>query len=140
MDHDLKVPHGTTNWFAMVGKVMMEAAGQATLAPDLHICLLERYTDGVEISPGLVSGLRFEIIGGKPRFSLGARADEKGDITVEVTTAASRTLNTLYAADPLFQAALVELHGNGQLRIEGDMARLGDWFSVVHDRIVDRTA
>jgi hypothetical protein len=133
------IPHGTLQWFEMVGKVMVDAATQAGLAPDCNISLLERYIDAVELSPGLVQGLRFDIIDGKPAFRLGAGADERGDITVEVTKAASYALNTLRSDDPHFHAAFTTLQASGQLKIGGDLSQLGSWFSAVHDQIVDRT-
>ena len=135
----MKVPHGTTAWFEMVGAVMEDAATQAALPSDFNICLVERYTDGVDLGAGLAQGLRFEIIGGKPSFRPGARADERADVTVEVTVAASRQLNTLHGDDPRFAIALADLQRTGQLNIDGDLARLGDWFGAVHDRIVHRT-
>lgn len=124
----------------MVGTVLEDAATHARLPPDFNVCMVERYTDGIELSPGLLQGLRFEIIGGKPSFRLGAGRDERGDITIEVTKAASHTLNTLRGADPDFRAALADLQANGELKVDGDLSRLGSWFSVVHDRIVDRTS
>lgn len=123
----------------MVGKVLVDAAMQAGLPPECNVRLVERYIDGIELSPGLVQGLRFDIINGKPAFQLGARRDERGDITVEVTKAASYTLNTLRSDDPHFHAAFVNLQAASELKIDGDLSQLGSWFSAVHDRIVDRT-
>lgn len=34
---------------------------------------------------------------------------------------------------------LMRLHAEGAMGIEGDPARLGDWFAAVHDPIVART-
>ena len=135
----MKVQHGTTAWFEMVGTLMTEAALQARLPPDFHVCLVERYIDGVDLGAGLVQGLRFEIVGGKPSFRLGVRRQERADITVEVSVAASRELNTLYSADPDFHAAFAKSQSDGELKLDGDLALLGDWFGAVHDRIVDRT-
>lgn len=140
MTADMKVPHGTVAWFEMVGTLMVEAAAQAKLPSDFNICLVERYIDGDEMKPGYVQGLRFEITGGQPSFSLGALRDERGNITVEVTAAASYRLNTLYGADPSFRTTVTDLQANGKLRMDGDFTRLGGWFSTVHDRIVDRTS
>lgn len=109
------------------------------LLMDVNVSLVERYTDGIELDNGLVQGLRFEITGGRPSFRPGSRRDEQGDVTVEVTTAASRTLNTLYGADARFSAALANLRANGEFKVDGDLEPLGDWFLAVHDRIVDRT-
>jgi hypothetical protein len=139
MTANMKVPHGTTEWFDMVGTVLMDAATQVGLLPDHNVRLVERYTDGIELSPGLIQGLRFEIVDGKPSFRLGARLDECGDVTVGVTKAASYTLNTLRSDDPHFHAALANLQANGEFKVDGDLSQLGSWFSVVHDRIVDQT-
>lgn len=136
---DTRILHGTPEWFNMVGAVMMDAARQAELRPGLSVSLVERYTDGAELGPGLFQGLRFEIAGGKPRFRLGVQPDERGDITVEVTKAASYALNTLRGDDPLFHVAFAAVQANGELKVDGDLAQLGTWFSVVHDRIVAKT-
>ena len=138
MDGDAKLAHGTAAWFRMVGSAMRDAALQAGL-PDTGVSLVERYTDGVELAPGLVQGLRFEIADGRPAFRVGARPDESADIVIEVTKAASRRLNTLYGADPAFQAAFAGFQRSGALKVTGALSRLGDWFGAVHDRIVDRT-
>ena len=140
MEAAAKIPHATTAWFAMVGRVMEQAALHAGLPPDLNVSLVERYTDGSEAGPGLMQGLRFEIIGGRPTFRQGVRHGERGDITVEVTTSASRRLNTLYGADPAFSAAFAELQASGELKVDGDLSALGSWFETVHDGIVDRTS
>ncbi|USX25933.1 hypothetical protein NHH73_25750 [Oxalobacteraceae bacterium OTU3CINTB1] len=135
----MKILHGTTAWFDMVGALMKDAAAQAALPADFNVSLVERYTDGVQLGAGLAQGLRFEIVGGKPSFRLGAGPNEQADITVEVTVAGSRQLNTLHGADPRFSAALAKLQSTGQLKIDGDLARLGGWFDGVHDQIVQRT-
>lgn len=135
----MKILHGTTAWFEMVGALMKDAASRAALPADFNIGLVERYTDGVDLGGGLVQGMRFEIVRGEPSFRLGAEPNEQANITVEVTMAGSRQLNTLYGDDPRFSAALAHLQGTGQLKIDGDLARLGEWFSAVHDQIVHRT-
>ena len=135
----MQIRHGTAAWFAMVGGVMRDAALQAALPSDFRLGLVERYTDGSPLGPGLVQGLRFDIAGGAPAFRIGALANETADITIEVTSAASHALNRLYAADPAYGAALAAFQASGALRIEGDLARLGAWFGAVHDRIVART-
>jgi len=132
--------HGSEAWFRMAGTLMCEAAAAAGLPPGTRLSLVERYTDGTVFADGLVQGLRFEIADGKPSFRIGSGRDERADITVEVTAAASRELNALYSADPRYPAATARLLGSGALRVDGDMARLGAWFDAVHDRIVDRTA
>lgn len=140
MTANIKVRHGTTAWFDMVGTVLMDAATRAELPSDHNVSLVERYTDGDKLGTGLVQGLRFEIIGGEPSFRNGAGRDERGDITVDVTKAASYVLNTLRGDDPEFHAALAALQADGQMKIDGDLSRLGSWFGVVHDRIVEQTS
>jgi hypothetical protein len=135
----VKIPHGTPAWFDMVGTFMMDAAAQAKLTPDVNISLVEHYIDGAKLDKGLIQGLRFEIIGGRPSFRPGARDGEQGDITIKVSLAASHTLNTLYGDDPRFLAAFASLLADGEFELVGDLARLGPWFSNVHDKIVDRT-
>lgn len=61
-------------------------------------------------------------------------------MTIDVTAAASRALNTTPGDDPRFAALLADLQARGVLTIDGDLARLGAWFGAVHDRIVERTA
>jgi hypothetical protein len=60
-------------------------------------------------------------------------------LRLEVTTAAAHRLNTWYAADPEFHMALADLQAHGEFKIDGELAQLGNWFSTVHDQIVDRT-
>jgi hypothetical protein len=136
----MKVAHGTTAWFSMAGSLMCEAASRAALSPALNVSLVERYTNGIELSDGRVQGLRFDIIGGKPSFRVGACHDEVADITVEISAEASRALNSLYGTDPNFGLAFARFQSTGELRIDGDFARLGAWFNSVHDPIVERTA
>jgi hypothetical protein len=135
-----RLAHGSAAWFQMAGALMCEAAAAAGLPPGARVSLIERYIDGAEFADGLVQGLRFDIEDGKPSFRVGARRGERADITVEVTAAASRELNSLYSTDPRYRAASARLLGSGALRVDGDMARLGAWFDAVHDLIVDRTA
>lgn len=140
MSTEAKVPHGSNEWFDMVGTIMVEAAAKAKLPPDFNVSLVERYTDGVEIRPGFLQGLRFEINGGRPTFRAGATHDERGDITVEVTVADSHALNTLRSEDPQFFETFSRLQSSAEFKIDGDLSTLGSWFNVVHDRIVERTA
>ena len=135
-----RLAHGSAAWFEMAGRLMCEAAARAGLPPDLKLSLVERYIDGVELADGLVQGLRFDIAGGEATFRVGARPAERADITVEVTAAASRELNSLYSADPRYAAATARLTRGGALRVDGDPSRLGAWFGAVHDPIVDHTA
>jgi hypothetical protein len=135
-----RLPHGTAAWFQMVGTLMCEAAMQAGLPADFDVSLVEWYTDGIQFQDGLTQGLRLDIRGGKPSYRVGALPGERADVTVEVTAAASRELNSLYGADPRFQSALARLQGSGDMKIDGDLGRLGDWFAQVHDPIVERTA
>ncbi len=134
-----KLRQGTTAWFEMVGTLMSEAASQSGLAPDLNVSLVERYTDGVEISECLVQGLRFDLCNGTPSFRVGVRRDERADITIEITAAAARAVNLLYDADPQYLDVLDKLLSTGEMRVDGDALRLGGWLKIVHDPIVDRT-
>jgi hypothetical protein len=140
MRSNTKVSNGTAAWFDMAGSLMCKAASQAALSPEMKLSLVERYTDGIELSDGVVQGLRFDIVGGKPSFRVGARPTEVADITVEISAKASRTLNSLYSADPEFGLAFARFQKSGELRIDGDFARLGSWFNPVHDQIVESTS
>jgi hypothetical protein len=139
MTTDAKVRQGTTAWFEMVGRLMRAAASRSGLSPELNVSLVERYTDGIELSEGLVQGIRFDILGGKPSFRVGARPDERADVTVEVTAAAARELNTLRSTDPSYQAARDKFLRTGEMRVDGDPSRMGSWLDATHDPIVDRT-
>ncbi|NII53908.1 hypothetical protein [Luteibacter sp. SG786] len=134
-----KLRHGTEAWFEMVGNLMCEAALRGGLAPDTNVSLVERYTDGATLSEGLVQGLRFDIVDGVPSFRAGARPDERGDITIEITTAAAKSLNLLLSADPAYGAAADRFMQSGAMRVHGDLSRLGAWLQYVHDPIVART-
>ncbi|MGJ9418731.1 hypothetical protein ACHAC9_13335 [Massilia sp. CMS3.1] len=139
MNAEIKLLHGSSAWFHMAATLMCEAASQAKLSPDVNLALVECYTDGVELSEGLVQGLRFDIAGGQPSFRVGAVPGERADITVKVTAAASHALNILRSADPDYQNALAKFQRTGEMRVDGDLSQLGSWFAEVHDRIVDRT-
>lgn len=139
MTTDTKVPHGTVAWFEMLGEVMCEAASKANLSPDMNISVVEHYTDGAELGDGLFEGFRLDIINGKPVFRVGVRPDERGDITLDVTRAASRKLNTLHSSDLEYQPTVGKYLSSGEFRIDGDPSRLGDWLGPVHDVVVDRT-
>jgi hypothetical protein len=139
MTRDAKICHGTTAWFEMVGTLMSEVASQSGLSPELNLSLVERYTDGVELSEGLVQGLRFDILRGKSSFRVGARRDEWADVMIEITAAAARKLNRLRSADPNYTAALEGFLSTGEMRVQGDPSRMGGWLNAVHDRIVNRT-
>ena len=134
-----KIRQGTIAWFEMVGTVMAEAARRASLPGDLTVSLVERYTDGVLLSEGLVQGIRFDIVGGKPSYRVGARPHEPADIVIDVTAAVARELNTLRSTDPQYKTALDHVLSTGEMRVHGDISRLGDWLAMVHDPIVDRT-
>jgi hypothetical protein len=139
MTTNAKVRHGTTAWFEMVGTLMSEAASRSGLSPDINLSLVERYTDGVELSKGLVQGLRFDILGGRPSFRVGARYGERADLTIEITAAAARELNNLYSADPNYHAARDKFLSTGEMQVDGDPSQMGGWLNAVHDPIVDRT-
>lgn len=136
---DVKLTHGTIPWFEMVGTLMCEAASKAGLPSDHNVSVVERYTDGGELSEGLVQGLRFDIVGGKPTFRAGVRQGEHADIMIEITSAAAHELNLLYSADPKYQTTLGNFLTTGEMRIDGDPSQLGEWLGAVHDPIVDRT-
>jgi hypothetical protein len=91
------------------------------------------------LSEGLVQGLRFDILSGNPSFRVGARHGERADIRIEITAAAARELNSLYSADPDYQAALDNLLSTGEMRVDGDPSQMGGWLKAVHDPIVART-
>ncbi|MEX1827492.1 hypothetical protein [Luteibacter sp. CQ10] len=118
---------------------MCEAALRGGVAPDTNVSLVERYMDGVTLSEGLVQGLRFEIVDGVPSFRAGARPDERGDITIEITTAAAKSLNLLLSADPAYATAADHFMRSGDMRVDGDPSTLGTWLKYVHDPIVART-
>jgi hypothetical protein len=134
-----KLRLGTAPWFEMVGALMCEAAARSGLPPSLNVAFVERYVDGIELSQGFVQGIRFDIVDGKPSFRAGVRLGERGDITIEITTAAAQMLNGLRTADPAFEPAMDGFRITGEMRVDGDLSRMGDWLEVVHDTIVDRT-
>jgi hypothetical protein len=134
-----KLRSGTTAWFEMLGALMVEAATRSGLAPELNLSFVEIYTDGVEMGDGLVQGFRFDIIAGRPSFQAGVRPGERGDVTVEITTAAAQRLNSLRSADPSYAAAIDQVLGTGEMRVDGDPPRLGGWLQELHDPIVERT-
>ncbi len=140
MNSKQTIAHGTAAWFEMAGRAMCDAAAQAGLSGNTDVSLVEHYSDGVDLGEGRVQGLRFDIIKGKPSFRVGVHPGETADIMVEVSTAASCALNSLYSGDPAYPAALARFQAAGALRVGGEMARLGPWFAAVHDVIVAHTA
>jgi hypothetical protein len=139
MNTPQKIRHGTVEWFDMVGTIMVKGAQQAGLPAGLNVSLVERYTDGAALPGGMVQGLRFEIVTGKPSFRVGAYSDEQADVIVEISTAAAKTLNRLQSADPRYRVALDAFVQSGDMRVTGDITRLGDWLGAAHDPIVART-
>ena len=139
METPQKIRHGTADWFAMVGAIMVEGALQAGLPAELNVSLVERYTDGLPLPGGMVQGLRFEIVAGKPSFRVGAYPGERADLVIAISAGAARTLNRLYSADPQYGITLAALLQSGEMRVSGDMTRLGDWLGAAHDPIVART-
>jgi hypothetical protein len=123
----------------MVGQLMVEAATASGLSPDLHLSLVERYSDGTELSEGLVQGIRFDIRGGVPSFRIGVGREERGDVTIEITAAAARELNRLRSDDPSYPTTREGFLVTGEMRVAGDPSRLGAWLAAVHDPIVART-
>jgi len=139
MTMEAKLLQGTEAWFGMVGQLMSEAAARSRLSPELDLSLVERYTDGEELSGDLVQGIRFDIRGGVPSFRVGVRRDERAELTIEISAAAARALNSLRSDDPNYRVARDEFLRTGEMHVEGDPSRLGDWLDAVHDPIVDRT-
>lgn len=134
-----KLHLGTMDWFKMVGTLMCEHASLARLPEEMNVSLVERYVDGAELADGLFQGIRFDLIAGKPWFRAGVLAGERGDVTIDVTMAASRKLNALHSADPNYLVAMDCLRAAGQMRVDGELSRIGEWLQAVHDAIVDRT-
>ncbi|MGD0107501.1 MAG: hypothetical protein ABSC06_26200 [Rhodopila sp.] len=60
MTTDAKLRHGTMAWFELVGTLLCKAALNFGRSPELNLSQVERYTDGVELSEGLVQGMRFD--------------------------------------------------------------------------------
>ena len=139
MTSDVKLRQGNAAWFEMVGRLMIEAASRSGLSPELDLSLVERYSDGAELSEGLLQGIRFDIRGGVPSFRVGVGREERGDVTIEITAAAARELNRLRSVDPSYPNSRDRFLSTGEMRVEGDPSRLGDWLDGVHDPIVDRT-
>lgn len=136
---ETKLPQGTLEWFEMAGTLLSEYAAKAGLPPELNVSLVERYTDGAEIGEGLVQGIRFDIVDGRPSFRIGAGRDERADVIIEVTAAVAHELNVLRSDDPAYPAARDLAIAEGNMRVDGDPSRLGGWLEAVHDPIVDRT-
>ncbi len=136
---DQKLTQGTDDWFEMVGSLMCDAARRSGLSPDLTVSLVERYTDGALLADGAVQGIRFDIINGIPTFRNGVGREERGDVTIEITSSLARKLNLLRTVDSEYRALLQSAVSSGDLKIDGDPSRLGSWLSEVHDPIVERT-
>ena len=136
---DTRLVQGTREWFDMVGLLMTAAATKARLPADLTVSFVEIYADGATWPDGLVQGLRFEIAGGHPSFRAGARPGERADIHVAVSVRAARALNLLQLADPAFAQEHARALRTGEMKVDGDLSRLGDWLAGVHDPIVERT-
>jgi hypothetical protein len=127
---------GTAAWFDMVGALIKDSALQHGLPPDLNITIIERYSDGKELSRGFYQGLRLEIANGELSYRVGVRRDEEADFNVEVTTAASRLLNSLQSADPAYGAAYARFLETGEIRVTGVPFTPGKWLLSSHDPIV----
>ena len=139
MTGETKFVQGTPDWFHMIGKILTDAAASAGLAPETNASFVERYSDGKELSDGLIQGIRLDIIAGKPSYRIGAAPDEKGDINVLVTADAARQLNAYYSVDPKFLELQARYQASGEWQVDGDLARLGNWLAGAHDPIVART-
>ncbi len=135
----IKLQQGTAAWFEMVGTVMSEFATRAGVSSGGDVSLVERYTDGFELSEGRVQGIRFDITGGRAKFAVGVAPSDQADVTVEITAAAARELNSLHSDDPAYREARERFLHSGKMRVDGDITRLGAWLDAAHDPIVDRT-
>lgn len=124
----------------MVGTLVCDAVSRVGLDPDLNWSLVERYSEGTTLPNGLIQGIRFDIRAGRASYRVGVRPDERGDVTIEVTSATARRLNSLYNADASFGAALEAPFGSGSMRVEGDLTPLMRAIAETHDQIVDRTS
>jgi hypothetical protein len=123
----------------MVGALMVEAATRSGLPRELTLSLVEIYTDGVELADGLVQGICFDIIAGRPSFRVGVRPGERGDVTIEITTAAAQRLNSLRSVDPSYADAINQALRTGEMRVDGAPSRFGGWLQELHDPLVERT-
>jgi hypothetical protein len=93
----------------------------------------------VVLEDGLVQGFRLDIVAGQPAFRVGVRPGERGDVTIEITTAAAQRLNSLHSADPSYTDAIDSVLKTGGMRVDGDPSRLGGWLQELHDPVVERT-
>ncbi|MDR9776933.1 hypothetical protein RJJ65_30640 [Rhizobium hidalgonense] len=139
MNMDRRLTQGTGEWFAMVGSMMCDAARGFGLSPDLTVSFVERYTDGVVLADGSIQGIRFDITNGIPTFRYGVGRGEGGDITIEITSSVARKLNLVKTTDPEYKAAVKSALQSGGMKVQGDPALLGNWFSQIHDPIVELT-
>lgn len=123
----------------MIGALLCEAIARKGPDPHLAWLLVERYSDGFELAPGLVQGLRLDIRGGEARFRVGVGREESGDATIDVTSATARALNLLPQADPGFDRTTAAALAAGSLRIKGDLVPIAAALFKTHDEIVART-
>ena len=120
------------------GIAIQSSARPGGMYEELNVSLVERYTDRIEPSRGLIQGQRFDIISGKPFFRAAARQDERTDITLEITAAAARELNTLKGEQ--YQAARDHFLSTKEMRLQGDPSSMGARLEAVHDPIVERAS
>lgn len=139
MSRPVRHLQGSHGWFEMIGALLCEAIAEEAPDTELEWSLIERYSDGFELAPGLVQGIRLEIRGGNARYRVGVRREETGDATIEVTSATARALNLLPKADPAFDRIQAAALAAGSLRIEGDPTPIATALSKTHDEIVVRT-
>lgn len=140
MAANAKVPHGTREWIEMLGAELCAGAARANLPSDYNVSMVEHFTDGATLDDGLVEGFRFDVKGGVPEFRVGVKPQERGDITILMTWAASRQLASVYGADPEHHRLFESFLSDGAMEIEGDFSALASWLGPVHDKVVDQTA
>ncbi len=139
MSRSARYVHGSDGWFEMIGAVLCETIARERPDPHLEWSFVERYSDGFELAPGLVQGIRLDIRSGEARYRVGVGREEAGDATIDVTSTTARELNRLLQAEPGFDRMMAAALAAGSLRIEGDLTPIAAALSKTHDEIVART-
>ncbi|UYB54284.1 hypothetical protein OCJ37_10290 [Xanthomonas sp. AM6] len=130
---------GSSEWFDMVGTLVCRAVKRAGYPFPGNWTLIERYSDGVRLPNGLIQGIRFDLRAGAAAYRVGVAPEEQGDATIEVTSAAARTLNLLYSHDPRFETNMKHALDSGAITVEGDLSPIAEALAQSHNDIVDRT-